>query len=366
MGLGVSISVNGSSDTQLTEAIRMEIYERLGETTLFSIFYPADTTDGDIPNLIDSRLDPGSVLSINAGPDNGLQCLVKGPIYSHQIHLEHGGEGSTVEVKGADTSITMDREFQSVIWSDNTDSDAVNSILGDYGLTTDVTDTRASHSEDKHTLVQRESDLRFVRRLARRNGFYFWITCDASTSEETAHFKRPSLDDSPAVTLAINLQPPTIQVFDLSWNAENPTSVTGTQLNLNDKSDIDGDLAQTPQTILGKNKLLDITGDTRSVHVAAPVDDSGDMQARSEGALVEADWFIRASCRTSLNVLGQLVRAHTIATIKGAGSRHSGNYLVSGVRHKIDAADHIMEIELVRNGWDMSSSGGTGISNSIF
>jgi hypothetical protein len=245
----------------------------------------------------------------------------------------------------------MDRAFQSVVWNDNTDSDAVYSILGNYGLTPDVSSTDTVHSEDKHSLVQRESDLRFVRRLARRNGFYFWVTCDADTGEETAHFMRPDLGDSPATTLQLNVQPPNILTFDLNWNAENPTSVEGTQIDLDTKDDIVGDLAGSPQTLLGDESLLDITGDTRSIHVAAPADDAGDMQARSQGALVESDWFIRASCKTSLHLLGTLVRAHTIVEIQGAGRRHSGNYLVSGVRHLIDAADHIMEIELVRNGW---------------
>jgi Phage tail baseplate hub (GPD) len=366
MGLGITISVGGKADVQLTEAIKVEVYERMGETTQFSIFYPADTSNEDIPSVIDIRLDPGSVLSIAAGPDNAFQCLVKGPVYSQRLHLEHGGEGSTVEVRGADTSITMDRVFQSAVWNDNTDSDAVNSILGNYGLTPDVTDTDTTHSEDKHSLVQRESDLRFVRRLARRNGFYFWITCDADSGEETAHFKRPDLGQSAAVTLQINVQPPNIEVFDLSWNAENPTSVEATQLDLDTKDDISGDLDKTPQTGLGDQQLLDITGDTRSIHVAAPGDDAGDLQARSQGALVEADWFIRASCKTSLHLLGSLVRALTIVTVKGVGSRHSGNYLVSGVRHSIDAADHLMEIELVRNGWGQSPGGGKGLLNSIF
>ena len=351
MGLGITISVSGNADVQLTEAIKVEVYERLGETTQFSIFYPADTIDGDIPFLTDNRLDPGSILSIDAGPDGAFQCLVKGPVFSQHIHLEHGGEGSTVEVRGADTSLTMDRVFQSVVWNDNTDSDAVYSIVGGYGLTPDVSQTDTVHSEDKHSLVQRESDLRFVRRLARRNGFYFWLTCDADTGEETAHFKRPDLGDSPSSTLQLNVQPPDVLYFDLNWNAENPTSIEGSQIDLDTKDLIDGDLDVTPQTLLGAEGLLEITGDTRSVHVAAPADDAGDLQARSQGALVEADWFIRASCRTSLHLLGTLVRAHTIIEVQGAGSRHSGNYLVSGVRHLIDAADHIMEIELVRNAW---------------
>jgi hypothetical protein len=39
-------------------------------------------------------------------------------------------------------------------------------------------------------------------------------------------------------------------------------------------------------------------------------------------------------------------------TLTGAGSRHSGKYLVARVSHQIDATDHVMEAELIRNGWN--------------
>ena len=350
MGLGIAIAVDGTSGPELANATSVEVHERMGEATTYTIRYPVDISEGDMTLLGDSRLDAGSSLSVLVPVEDTTHCLVKGPVYSQRIHLQHGGEGSSVEVIGADTSIVMDRESKSTVWSDVADSDAVLGILGNYGLTPDVESTNARHLETKHTLVQRGTDLRFVKLLARRNGYLFWITCDA-TGIETAHFKRPPIDGSETAELIINLNSPNMGTIDISWDVERPTSVEGLQLNLNDKTNIDGGVAQTPQTILGDVGLSDITGDTRSVHVSAPSDDAGDMQARGEGALIEADWFIRATCSTSLNQLGGLVRAHTVVNVRGAGSRHSGKYFVAGVRHIIDAVAHRMELELLRNGW---------------
>ncbi|HRI60015.1 MAG TPA: hypothetical protein PK228_09840, partial [Saprospiraceae bacterium] len=290
--------------------------------------------------------------------DGQMECLVKGPVCSQQIHIEHGGPGSRLEVKGADSSIKMDRELQSKVWANVTDGEAVMAIAGTYGLIPDVATTKTRHLEMKHSLVQRETDLRFIRRLARRNGCYFWISCLAP-GIETAHFQRPDLDSQPAADIYINYNNPHIESLDIHWDAERPTSVEGKQLDLNTKKEVNGGVDQTPQKILGNKSLLDITGDTRSMHVTAPSDDAGNMQARSEGALIESDWFIRANCTTSLYRLGKLVRAHDIVNIIGAGSRHSGPYLVAGVRHIIDAATHLMEIELVRNGWQ-DGPGGLG------
>jgi hypothetical protein len=350
MGLGIAIAVDDTPDAELAEATRVEVYERMGDTTVYTISFPVDISEGDITLLTDSRIDAGSILSVLVPTEDTTHCLVKGPVYSQKIHLQHGGEGSWVEVTGADTSIVMDRETKSAVWADGTDSDAVSAILGNYGYTPDVETTNAAHPEDKHTLVQRETDLRFVRRLARRNGFLFWITCDENGTE-TAYFKPPPLEGSEDRELIINLESPNVQSLDINWDVERPTSVEGVQLDLNAKTNLDGSVAQTPQTILGDVGLSDITGDTRSVHVSAPADDAGDMQARGEGALMEADWFIRATCNTSLNQLGGLVRAHSLVNLRGAGSRHSGLYFVAAVRHIIDAASHRMELELVRNGW---------------
>jgi len=127
--------------------------------------------------------------------------------------------------------------------------------------------------------------------------------------------------------------------------------VIAAQLNLNDKTSISGAVSASPLPPLGSQSLSDITGDTRSAHLHAPVDDAGDLTARGEGALIEDAWFIRATGQTSVNALGDIVRANTIVNLRGVGTRHSGNYYVASVRHTIDPSAHHMEFELVRNGW---------------
>ncbi|MCD4724443.1 MAG: hypothetical protein K8R63_06325 [Bacteroidales bacterium] len=350
MGLGIAISVNGQPDEELVQASSLEIHENMDKATTCNIRYEIDISEGDIPFLIDSRFDAGSEISIVVPVDDINHCLVKGPVHGHNIHLQHGGGGSRIEIKGSDTSILMDRSTQSVAWSDVKDSDAVSSILGNYGYSADVQSTDALHETNKHTLIQRESDLGFIRRLSRRNGYNFWITCDEN-GDETAHFKRPELSGNAEADLVINLEDPNLDSIDIEWDVEHPASMEGKQLDLNTKDDMDVAVSQTPQDILGSDGLSSVTGDTRSVHLSAPADDVGDLQARGEGAIIEADWFIKASCQANLENLGSLVRSNTIIELQGAGSRYSGKYYVSGVKHIIDASQHRMEIELIRNGW---------------
>jgi hypothetical protein len=352
MGLGIAIRVDGEPDETAASAASVEVIERIGQPTYYRLEYALDIADGDFPLLSESRLGPGSELSILVPAPDADHCLVKGPVYGQQIHFEQGGSGSTLTVMGADSSIKMDREDKVVAWSDVTDSDAASSILSAAGFTPDVEATTASHAEAKHTLIQRETDLAFLRRLARRNGSLFWISCDPE-GVETANFKRPVLDGEATLDLIINLSDPqsNVTTLEISWDVERPTSSEALEVDLNTKEDISGPAERSPLTPLGGAALVDIATEPRIAHVRAPVDDSGDLTARSEGTLIEASFFVRATGATTLSALGSVLRAHTLVNLRGVGSRHSGLWFCSGVRHTIDATEHRMDFDLIRNGW---------------
>lgn len=350
MPLGAAIAVSDSVDDALAAATWVEVHERTGQPTTYRLRFEVEIGSEDFDRLVDARLDAGSDLSILVASSGGNQCLAKGPVGAQRIHFEHGGEGSYVEVRGSDAAIKMDREAKSMVWTDVTDSDAVSSIVAQYGFVPEVDATSAGHYENKHALVQRESDLSFVRRLARRNGFLFWISADA-LGIQTAHFKKPPVDGSPTATLRINQSPPGLEKLDLRWDVERPNSVDGAQLDLNSLENLDGGKSDAPLAALGGRDLAAITGDQRSMYLAAPADDAGDLQSRAAGALVESTFFIRATCETRLDRVGSPIRAHTVVEIQGAGSRHSGKYFVAAVRHTIDPVKHSMELELLRNAW---------------
>jgi phage protein D len=350
MPLGIAISVGGVADAQLSEAAQAVVEEGMMMSTRFQIVYPADIADGEIPLLSDSRLDPGSELSIIADSPGGAQCLVKGPVTGQLARLAHGGGSSSVEVRGADTSFAMDRENKATVWADVTDSEAVSTILAGYGYIPDVESTAARHLELKHALVQRGTDLAFVRMLARRNGAQFWISCDP-LGIETAHFRRPDTARTPDRTLAINQDPPSVTEMEIEWDLAAASSAVSQGVDPASKSVLSGDVAASPLAPLGAQPLSALPPGPAGLHIAPPADDAGDLTARAEAVLIEEGWFLRARCTTSVQAAGGIVRPHGVVALSGLGARHSGNYYVASVRHRIDAEAHRMELELIRNAW---------------
>ena len=346
MGVGLSVLVNNAVSEDLANPIEAEVYERMGETTTYRLRYGLDVVDNDYPLLKNPAIDPESPLSVLV-PDAPLSaCLVKGPVYGQNIQIMVGGAESWVEVHGGDTSVAMNREEKVAVWSEMRDSDVVTAVVSAYALQPDIEATAASHAELKHSLVQRETDLRLIRRLARANGSLFWITTDP-VGLETAHFKRPVLEGAAAVTLTVSA-PETVRI---SWDVERATSTSSSQLDVGAKSIIDASVPATPLTPLGGQPLSAIAPSVRSVLLTAPVDDLADLRARNEGRLIESGFFVKANYTTTFQAAQHVVRAHTLVDLQGVGTRHSGTYFCSAVRHIINEQEHRMDIELVRNGW---------------
>lgn len=350
MGLGANIVVNGvNADDLMASGVvqSIDIYERIGETTYYSIQFGCDIQDDDLTLLADARLNPGGELAIVVSSGEALECLVKGPVYSQEINLRNGGDGSSVVVKGADSTLSMDREFKSQTF-DGSDSNAVLTILSSYGMVPDVGSTSAMHVEDKHNLVQRSTDLQFVQKLARRNGYKFWVTADG-LGVETAHFQRPILDGEGVADLIINRQDFNVNELSISWDAHRPSNAQGLQLDLANKSNIMGTVATAPHTLLGSTSQQAFAPQAVTIDLSAAVDDSGDLTARLEAAMMESNFFVQASCQTSVHQLRKVLRTCTLVNVIGAGSQHSGKYLVGAVHHHIDETAHVMNVELMRN-----------------
>jgi phage protein D len=251
-------------------------------------------------------------------------------------------------------------------WVDVTDADAANSIFGDYGITPadeNTVEDSPSHTESGHSLMQRASDIQFLRTLARRNGKFCRVVCIDKPGVRTGYFASPKLDGKPVTTLSItDPQAWNVQSLDLQWEVTAPSEVIARQALFTD-SDPDGasvDSSDTGLPLLDERGLADFSGKPMTVLLAAPVDDGGELTLRAQSLLRESAWFVRCEGEADLARLGVVLRVGMFIAIEGIGALHSGKYLVWSVRHIITPDDHKMKFVLVRNSVGESSAGGAG------
>lgn len=355
MPQGCDVLPNAVPDPTFTQPARVEIVESIGASTTFSLFYDFHIEDGDLPMLTEPRLGPEAEIAVRVPDGDAFAVLVRGPVTQQRISVVTGGEGSVFEVIGADVGITLAREQKVTVWPATTDSAAIMQMLGGAGVVPQVTlPSTVVHTETKHALVQRESDLHLIRRLARRNGCWFWFEYDPLIALPTAHVERPPV--SGPATIKLNLSGPDRNIENalIEWDVERVVAADSSNRDVFGATEMSGDTERSPLAGLADQALADIVTSPRKARLIAPVDDAGDLMVRSEAALIEDGWFVRASVKASARLLKHVVRAPSVVELHGAGSRHSGKYIVSRVVHSIDDEDHHMDVTMVRNGWNAS------------
>jgi phage protein D len=357
--------LNGApvDDKFYTEMSALEVEESVDLPGAIMIKLPVSTTDaGDLTFVADADLQPFATAAVVVQQETEeAQCVFDGLILSHKLHLETGAVKSELQVWGQDASWLMNLEEKTKEWVDVTDSAVAASVFGDYGISPapeNSDDDSPSHTESGHSLMQRGTDIQFLRRLARRNGKLCRVACTSTPGEYTGYFARASTDGDPVATLALNdSTAATVSALDFEWDVTRPSAVKAGQA-LFDGSEADADTADSGLAPLDQRSLADFAGRPVTVMLTTPVDDAGELSLRAQALLREAGWFVRCEGEVDAGRVKTVLRAGTVVQIDGAGTLNSGKYFVWSVRHTFTPEAHKMRFVLMRNAVGPASAGG--------
>jgi phage protein D len=328
----------------------------------------ARTADGDLTSVNDPGLQPLANLAVTVAPESGDSVVIfDGYVLGHKLHMESGVRESTLEVYGQDSSWLMNLEEKTKEWANTTDGLAANSIFEEYGFTAaekNLDDDSGTYIEDAHTLMQRGTDFNFLKTLASRSGRLFRVVGGSSPGAPIGIFAKPDSGGDSIVALQPNdPEAPTVRKLDFEWDVMRPTSVMARQSSFTDSSGDPntGDTSDSGLSAMHDRDLATFAGKKMTVMLTAPADDAGQLSRRAAALLRESEWFVRCTGEADLSALHVVLRAGAVVTIEGAGSVHSGKYLVWSVRHVIDQKSHKMRFVLVRNAVGPAPSGASGL-----
>jgi len=358
-----------AADEALYDALALvEVEENIDLPGAIELSLPVDRSkDGDLTFVSDPRFKPFANLALVAQLEDGQpECLFDGYVLSHKVHLETGITASTLKVWGQDAEWLMNLEEKAREWADVTDADVARSIFGEYDIepaSANSDDDSPAHNETGHTLMQRGSDIQFLRRLARSNGKVCRIACAGEPGDRTGYFAKPNLDGEPIATLSLN-DPEvwSVDALDIDWDVTHPTAVKARQALFTDDDEdgVGSEPADSGLSLLDVRGAADFAGRAMTVLLTAPVDDAGELSLRATAVLRDAGWFVRCEGEADVARTNAILRAGTVVQLDGLGSLHSGKYFVWSVRHRIDSETHKMRFVLVRNAVGPDPAGGAG------
>ncbi|OXM63549.1 VgrG-related protein [Amycolatopsis vastitatis] len=167
---GVLVTVDGSP-------LRTELYGRLTLVHVEESVQLPDTfllrfDDQHFELFDEDRFRLGTAVGIAFRAEGEPVVVTSGEVTA--IAVEAGASGRhELVVTGLDLTHRLARGGKSRAFTNMTDADIARRIAGEYGLDTDIDGTGEIR---EHTLQHGETDYAFLRRIAGRIGYDFWIT----------------------------------------------------------------------------------------------------------------------------------------------------------------------------------------------
>jgi phage protein D len=264
---------------------------------------------------------------------------------------------SVLNVVAMDPSVRMNLEEKIRQWPNMSDGDIASRIFEEYGFSPEVDSTTPSRTETETTVIQRGTDIQFLRQLARRNGFECYVESNPRSGGLEGHFHAPRLDQEELETLSVNLGEATnVNSFRARYDMLRPTTVQVTGLDIESQSDQIAQADSVAQTGLGRTSAL--PGSRPRVVLASRMGlaQTGELQTYAQAVVDRSAWAVSAEGELNTASYGAILRARRPVPVRGAGRQFSGVYYVEKVLHTFTGDGYIQRFTLRRNATGLQGS----------
>jgi len=356
--IGFSLNVNGqpASANVLNAMRRVEMEDHVSMAAMLRLRLAiAVKEDGSGWTLLDDDLFTRlAKISLSVTIGNGPAVpLIDAYVIEVDTNFTTEPNGSLLTVTAMDSSVLMHLDEKVKAWSNMMDSDVAQSIFSgsDYSFTPVVDSTDWTRDENDQTLIQRGTDIGFLRHLAGRNGFECFISSsDGGTIE--GHFHAPKHDAQPQGTLTINMGSATnVNRFRARFDMLGPATAKGVTLDTDDASSQDGEAEQAKQTEDMGNESSVPSDKPRKVLLSQlAMTKSGEVQRYAQSVVDRSSWSIVAEGDLNTLSYGGVLKAKQPVMVRGVGRTFSGRYYVERVHHLIGSdGSYLQRFTLRRN-----------------
>lgn len=330
--------------------VHLQTDEKEGDGFQISFTLGKDKT-GSYSLLSSGALDPDSRVVVGVLLGASLVPLIDGVIYHQQVQPSSEPGMSMLTVSGRDISVMLDLEEKDEQFNNQSDSIIVTNILmkyAQYVAPAQIMPTTDFPIETERIPSQHETDLKFIKRLADRNGFVFYIE-PMTMGVNGAYWGPENRLSIPQPALTMNMGASTnVRALDFADDALAPTGTSGSFVEPFSKTSI-------PIPLLPSLRMPPLSASPRQAKRTSRVRCTA-RQNPGLAATTALAQTMRASepleARGELDTVqyGHVLRPRRLVGVRGAGRLHDGNYRVVNVTHDIERGRYTQSFTLKREG----------------
>jgi Bacteriophage probable baseplate hub protein len=286
----------------------------------------------DFPHLRIFELGAPVQIHMGYGDLQKLELLLNGLVTSVNTSFPSSGP-LQITVSGYDLSYPLTKGKRSHNWENAKDSDVVRQIAGRHNLQPEVKDSEVVHPKIEQS---QESDFQFVRKLAERNGFEFFVF------DKTLHFSPPANGESGTIKLEwgqglvsfspeVTLAEQVTEVEIRGWNVRTKQEIIG-------RARAGDEPGRDPKRLSGAEYLRKICKEKAVLRIRQPVYDQQEADRRARSVLkLRSEKFIKGSGE-SIGI--PALRAGRNVELAKVGEFFSKTYYVEQTTHKVDSSGY--------------------------
>jgi hypothetical protein len=277
------------------------------------------------------------------------RAVMNGYVSGQEVRYTERSAGSTLEVTGMDATLLMSLDDKVRAWPNLPDSQIASAIFGEYFVAPVVGTTPAGLVDPEGTTVQRSSDIRFLRKLARRHGFECFVQPDPLTGVDRGFFAPAETVGVPESVLSVSLGSETnVRDFSVRYEMTRPTSAIASGLDFQTKAPQPAAALAAVEVPMGVEPALRRVDPPPVVRPA----DTGLMHASELRTLTQAIADRSSYAVVATGTVGPevgVLRAGALVGLRGPGSLYNGTYYLTRVHHSIGARGYLQRFEARRN-----------------
>ena len=276
-------------------------------------------------------------------------AVINGYVTEHAVSSADAPGSSTLDVTGMDVTLLMNMSETVAAFPNMSDSQIASEIFARNYIPPIVDDTAPVLVEPDGTTIQRGTDIRFLRRLARRNGFDCYVQPDPLTGQDIGYFRARGLSGVPQAVLSVNFGTDTnVREFNVSYQLAKPTAAIATGLDTLTKTSQPAFALTTLQLPLGLEGTLARELPPGVVLPAATgLMRTAELQRALQATVDRSSWAVTATGTVGSDV--PVLAPGGLVNIRGLGRLYNGSYYLTRVTHLIAAGDYTQRFEAERN-----------------
>lgn len=300
-------------------------------------------------------------------------AIINGYITNQRVLYDDEGGASAMEITGMDATMLMNLQERVVSWPIPDDGAIAATVFGQYGIVPRVSPSVPYNLDPTDMTVQRGTDIRFLRRLAQRNGFECYVRPQAQSGIDFGYFGPPTnIPGAQAAVLNVKMGAQTnVSEFKIRYDMMKPTTALSAGVDVMTRSP-NGALSAvppiTPPPVGGPYPWgapmgsQDATG--RAIAGPHPLPmvlpaETGQMAAPGLAVVTQAitnraSWAIVAE--GTVNADAGVLFAGSTVNIQNARFSFNGTYYVTRVSHIFDCGAYTQKFKARRNAIGMTGA----------